>query len=54
MWQNEKNNFLSQITQRRDYLITYQANLDILEKLNEKINSVIEKVTLSSALKGDS
>ena len=52
--ENEKNNFLNQITQRRDYLITYQANLDILEKLNEKINSVIEKVTLSSALKGDS
>lgn len=52
--ENEKNNFLNQITQRKDYLITYQANLDILEKLNEKINSVIEKVTLSSALKGDS
>ena len=52
--ENEKNNFLNQITQRRDYLITYQANLDILQKLNEKINSVIEKVTLSSALKGDS
>ena len=52
--ENEKNNFLNQITQRRDYLITYQANLDILEKLNDKINSVIEKVTLSSALKGDS
>lgn len=52
--ENEKNIFLNQITQRKDYLITYQANLDILEKLNEKINSVIEKVTLSSALKGDS
>lgn len=52
--ETEKNNFLNQIAQRKDYLITYQTNLDILEKLNEKINSVIEKVSLSNALKGDS
>lgn len=44
----EKNRFIKNLETRRNYLKQYKNNLDTLEKLNEKINAVIEKVTLSN------